>query len=338
MIPIGNWVAFFSVFTMSFVRGVPGNIFFTYSLVYLLIPRFLEKRKYFLFILFVVVSVILLQVFLHIHFLFPINRVSMNAVGVPQAFVNLSLVRGIGNPPLIFGLFLSLKTLKNWHVEQLKTLSLAKENTNAELQLLKAQVHPHFLFNTLNNIYSFTLNQSPQAASLVKKLANLLHYMIHECDQPLVLLERELKLLRDYTGLEKVRYGDRLDIDIKVEGDVKNKLVAPLLMIPFLENCFKHGASMMRGRQWIKVKIRIEVDRLHLELSNTKPADTGLIQTKSGIGLANARKRLELLYPGKHSLDILSTEDVYVVKLELELVQLTESALTPLNNLQPAVA
>jgi LytS/YehU family sensor histidine kinase len=243
----------------------------------------------------------------------------------------------LGNPPLIAGLFLSLKILKNWHLEQLKTETLAKENASAELQLLKAQVHPHFLFNTLNNIYSFALNQSALAGALVQKLSDMLNYMIHECDQPLVSLEKEIKLIQDYMGLEKVRYGDRLNMQVEINGEYKNKMIAPLLMIPFVENCFKHGASVMRGKQWIKLVINISNDQLDFNLSNSRPSQTIDINNKKGIGLINVQKRLQLLYPEDHLLKIESLSDTYVVHMQLSLQQLpvSDNAYKLMPKLQP---
>ena len=224
-----------------------------------------------------------------------------------------------GNPPLICGLLLSLKTLKNWYQKQLENETLTREKTNAELQLLKAQIHPHFLFNTLNNIYSFTLSKSPLAAELVQKLSDMLNYMITDCNRVLVPLEKEIQLLKDYIGLEKVRYGDRLDIQMHVNGNYNNKMIAPLLMIPFVENCFKHGASMMRGKQWMHLIININENNLDFNLSNSKPSTSNTIKDKKGIGLLNVQKRLVLLYPGKHQLLIKTTDNTFSVELTIEL-------------------
>jgi len=222
-----------------------------------------------------------------------------------------------GNPPLICCLFLSIKTLKNWHLEQVKSNTLAKENASAELQLLKAQIHPHFLFNTLNNIYSFSLNQSPQATMLVGKLSGMLSYMINECDEKLVPLEKELNLVQDYMGLEKVRYGKRLDMQVEIHADFENKLIAPLLMIPFVENSFKHGTSQMLQHPWIKLEITTVGNQLFFKLSNSKPSLLNPKKENKGIGLLNVKKRLQLLYPGKHQLDISETEDMFTVNMQI---------------------
>ena len=182
--------------------------------------------------------------------------------------------------PLICGLFISLKTLKNWYQKQLENETLTKEKANAELQLLKAQIHPHFLFNTLNNIYSFTLTDLLLRQSLFRKLSDMLNYMITDCNRVSVPLEKEIQLLKDYIGLEKVRYGDRLDIQMHINGDYNNKMIAPLLMIPFVENCFKHGASVMRGKQWMHLIINVTDEHLDFNLSNSKPAIHEQIKVK----------------------------------------------------------
>ena len=315
----------FSLLEITLYRGLLINILFSYAIVYFLIPRYFQKKKYVHFVIGLLLAISIIQILSALYQAFEMGQTARNAIGTIKNGVVLfraGFIRAFGNPPLICCLLLSLKTLKNWHLEQLKTETLSKENASAEIQLLKAQVHPHFLFNTLNNIYSFSLSQSPQAGILVKKLSGLLGYMIHECDQLLVPLEKEIKLIQDYIGLEKVRYGNRLNMDVKIEGDFENRLIAPLLMIPFVENCFKHGASVMRGQQWIKLSIHIKDDQLIFNLSNSKPQQAIDTNDKKGIGLANVQKRLQLLYPGNHSLKIESTNDTYVVQLQVSLQQL----------------
>jgi LytS/YehU family sensor histidine kinase len=187
------------------------------------------------------------------------------------------------------------------------------------MQLLKAQVHPHFLFNTLNNIYSFAIQKSTDTGNLVLKLSDTLKYMLNECDVPFVAVSKEIKMIYDYIGLEKVRYGSRLDLKIEMKGEYKNKLIVPLLLIPFIENCFKHGASKMLKHPWIKMLIIIKENDLFMEVSNNKPSAAVAPNSKSGIGLKNVQKRLQLLYPQQHELVIKETEDEFSVKLKLPL-------------------
>jgi sensor histidine kinase YesM len=305
----------------SFTWGVLINMFISYTVVYYLVPKFFQKKKYLLFVLSILVVLVIAFSILSVLVFF--NGSNAKAVGStlehPFIFLRGSAIRILGNPPLICALLLSLKTVKNWYLKQVENETLTREKANAELQLLKAQIHPHFLFNTLNNIYSFTLSKSPLAAELVQKLADMLSYMITDCNQTLVPLEKEIQLLEDYIGLEKVRYGDRLDIQMHVNGHYNNKMITPLLMIPFVENCFKHGASMMRGKQWMQLIININEDNLDFNLSNSKPSLPNTIKNKKGIGLLNIHKRLELLYPGKHQLDINATDNTFSVYLKIEL-------------------
>ncbi len=326
----------------SMLQAMIVNPVLTYTIVYFLIPKYFNNKKYIFFIVGILLLIILILSYYFIINWLNINTAMRKAIGLSNGLRITSFkpgfIRAFGNPPLIFGLFLSLKTLKNWHLEQLKTETLAKENTNAELQLLKAQVHPHFLFNTLNNIYSFTLNKSPQAGALVQKLSGMLSYMIHDCEASLVPLQKEIKLIQDYIGLEKVRYGNRLDMQLEVKGNYENKMIAPLLMIPFVENCFKHGASIMRGQQWIKLSIVIKDDELYFNLSNSKPPDAQESNNiKKGIGLANVQKRLQLIYPDKHFLKIEATNNIFTVNMQVTLQQqvAAEQTFKTIPKLQP---
>ena len=202
-------------------------------------------------------------------------------------------------------------------MKQRRSEQLGLENIQAELQLLKAQVHPHFLFNTLNNIYSFVLNRDDRAARLVDKLAGMIDYMRTEGENSFVPLEKEIRLIKDYVGLEKVRYGDRLDLQVNINAEDQHKLIAPLLMIPFVENSFKHGTSQMLRRPWVKLEITCVGNQLFFNLSNSKPSLTTPGKLNKGIGLNNVKKRLQLLYPGKHQLDIYSTDDSFSVNMQL---------------------
>ncbi|MEO8416221.1 MAG: sensor histidine kinase [Ginsengibacter sp.] len=305
----------------SLAIGFLQNVFLTYLVVYYLIPQFISKKKYFLFATGILVAFIIMFGWniLYIR----INKIFIHAIGStkqnPYIFLRGVIIRLVGNAPLVCALFVSLKALKNWHLRELENEQLTREKANAELQLLKAQIHPHFLFNTLNNIYSFALAKSPLAADLVQKLSDMLSYMITDCNRLTVPVEKEIQLIKDYIGLERVRYGERLDIQMYVNGDYQNSMIVPLLMIPFVENCFKHGASMMRGKQWMHLVISVNEYELDFNLSNSKPAQPNVIKNKNGIGLLNVQKRLDLLYPGRHELNINSTENTFSVYLKVAL-------------------
>jgi LytS/YehU family sensor histidine kinase len=232
-----------------------------------------------------------------------------------------NFVRILGNPPLVCGLLLSLKSLKNWYLRKMESEALTVANTNAELQLLKSQIHPHFLFNTLNNIYSYSLTNKPEAPGLVRKLKQTVLYMVSECNHPYVPLKNELNMIANYIELEKIRYGNRLSMQVELMNADGNQLIAPLLMIPFVENSFKHGVSQMLDYPKISLKIYVERNVLHFYLNNSKPPDTENRVQRKGIGLENVRKRLELLYPGKHKLLIFTEGDSFTVQMEIILTE-----------------
>ena len=222
-------------------------------------------------------------------------------------------------PPIFCMLFLTIKMVKTWYLKDEEEMTLIRENTNAELQLLKAQVHPHFLFNTLNNIYSFALDYSPKAPELVLKLSAMVRYMIYECKAPHVPLEKELKMIHDYIGLEKVRYGKRLQLSMDITGDPRGKQIAPLLLIPFIENCFKHGTSRMIDNSWIRLSVSVLDTTLYFSAANSKPAQSPDVNGGKGIGLPNVKKRLQLLYPDRHSLLLDSTDDSFRIEMHVPL-------------------
>jgi LytS/YehU family sensor histidine kinase len=219
----------------------------------------------------------------------------------------------------VAGIAAAIKLMKYWYVKEQRNLQLQKENIAAQLQLLKAQVHPHFLFNTLNNIYSYTQKVSPTGSTLVMGLSDLLRYILHEGSKPAVPLNKELKMIEDYMLLEQIRYGDRLDINKELPAETNGLSIAPLLLLPFVENCFKHGTSQMLEQAWIRLAIDIDGNTLKMTLINAKVPVKDEGKPDSGIGISNVRKRLELLYPGKHVLAIREEEDVFIVKLTVEL-------------------
>jgi hypothetical protein len=297
------------------------DIVFTYIVAYRLLPRFFAKKKYLEFIAWIIALTILTYVMEGVMFVWYFN--ALKFTGSSLWFQTWSHTQGFLTSGLVgkCGLFLVFKMLKSYYEKMEEKVILVRETANAELQLLKAQVHPHFLFNTLNNIYSFTMNKSPLAGELVLKLSATLNYMVNDCEAPSVPVEKELKMVEDYIGLEKVRYGDRLDMTLEIKGDYQNKMIAPLLLIPFVENSFKHGSSKMLQHPWIKLKIVIKENVLYMDLNNSKPFQFALQNGKSGIGLKNVQKRLELLYPNRHDLVIRSIDEEFSIHLQIALEQ-----------------
>ena len=340
---IAFWVAQFFLWTFwtgsffyDFIKGINWqlrfqsfyilHIIYTYLVVYFFYAEFLAKKR----ILKFGISICILTVLSYLLFVsnllwredILINFTKDKNLLLYTWYFSMNFI-SMG-PPVVCAMFLTFKMLKNFHLKMEEKISLTKENANAELQILKAQVHPHFLFNTLNNIYSFALTKSTQAPKLVMNLSNTIRYMVYDCDAPLVPLEKEIKMLNDYIELEKVRYGKRLKTEILIQGDYQNKLIAPLLLIPFVENSFKHGTSKMLWHPWMKLQMIVKENTLWFALSNSKPTEAVTANGKKGIGLKNVQKRLALLYPAKHQLTISSTEDEYAIKMRIPLTAIVQ--------------
>ena len=289
------------------------DILFTYTFVYYVVKRFKQNKNVFHLVSWFILLCLLAFVLKALLWYSDLDLMRSNTDRlwlstwflVINFFNDGSLMR--------CGLFLGCKTLKNYYSKSEEKMSLIKENATAELQLLKAQVHPHFLFNTLNNIYSFSLSRSPLAASLVLKLSDTLRYMITECEAPLVPLEKEIKMLKDYIGLESVRYGTRLEVYVNIIGETDNKMIAPLLLIPLMENSFKHGTSQMLDRPWIKMNVEIGDTDFRFRLTNSKPDMSNSQVRKNGIGLKNVQKRIQLLYPDRHVFEVQNASDLFDV-------------------------
>lgn len=218
-------------------------------------------------------------------------------------------------------LFLSLKLWKDRTEVKRKNIILEKEKVTAELNFLKTQIHPHFLFNTLNNLYVLTLQKSEKAPETVLKLSEMLDYILYKGGKSTVTITQEIELLQNYIDLEKLRYGDRLSLVFEKEIDNPHTSIAPLLLISLLENAFKHGASGSTGKPEIKINIKVIEKKLFFSICNSKPIKTHKEGTnfEHGIGLSNTKNQLQLLYPHKHSMVITEKKNSFLVELLLNL-------------------
>jgi hypothetical protein len=211
-----------------------------------------------------------------------------------------------------------IKYLKYWWLKQKEGQRLEKEKINAELQLLKAQVHPDFLFKTLNNIYTHAVSSSPRTSGMLLKLSDLLSYMLYECDSPLVPLEKETAMMKEYMKLERIRYNDEPEIQVNIKGELSGKSIAPFLLLPFIENSFNH-CRQMTEQFWINMDIMMEGDNFSMKLTNgiaESLADQSLLTTN---GLRNVQKRLTFIYPGNHELKMTSEQEMFIVLLNISL-------------------
>jgi sensor histidine kinase YesM len=214
-----------------------------------------------------------------------------------------------------------LKLSRSWFMVnelQRRLLQTETEKVQIELKALKAQVNPHFFFNTLNGIYSMTLDKDERLPQTVLQLSHLMRYFLYESREDLVLLENEWQVLQDYISLQRIRSGPGLQVKLVLEGEIKQQRVAPLLLITFAENAFKHGAKGNTGDVNIQLLLQVKENNICFRVQNTRGKVDEVEPDKyKGVGLENVRRRLALLYPGKHTLTINETEQDFMVILQL---------------------
>jgi hypothetical protein len=336
------WAAFWMVMGIpgSFGRHVfnmllwvPVFILFSYPLVYGAIPHLLLKGKVSLFFLLVLVWAavgLYIDLAYRSYVIIPLQETMGLDNIVPRGAMPscyLCMTTSAASPMIIK--FFKLCTIKqqDWMLAQ-------QEKITTELQLLKAQVHPYFLFNTLNSIHSFSMDNSPKTPGLILKLSSLLSYMLYDCKAEEVRLEKEIENMKNYIDLEKERYGNKIEVSWSVDGSSKHKFISPLLMLPFLENAFKHGVSEQIEKPWLSIDLSIRSDSLRCKIANSK--NEFVPYRENGIGIANVKKRLELIYSGKHELKLNDEGNFFVVSLLVKLAGDTTACIeTPV---QPRVS
>jgi len=295
----------------------PMHIGLAYLNIYYLIPRYLPKR-YYQYILLVSIGILLAvggRIFLEDVFAISPNNTLTNHQYILELVIGEVYVQGF---------LTAFKFLLDWGRNQKKMRELQKANYETELDFLRSQVQPHFFFNTLNNLYSLTLDKSDMAPETVLKLSELMSYVIYEGKLKKVHIAREIGYIQNYLDLERLRFGEKLKTSFDVYGQVENQMIAPLLMLPFIENSFKHGVGA--GIDEISIDVRLDINPAEVifTVSNQKfkklnyPA-TGPYHhiSLNGVGIKNIRRRLNLIYSNNYKLDIKDDSDKYTVTLKI---------------------
>lgn len=301
-----------------------------YTMLYIILPKLILRKRYFLglfaiIVLWYLVGMLTLYFMgkilpqLQAIFLSPGNRPTMPRRAMSSYWMTVMATNK--GAFTVSTIALMLKFGKQWYHKQYRNLQLQKENTEARMRLLTAQVHPHFLFNTLNNIYSQAQTESPKSSKMIMGLSDMLRYILYEGQRPLVPLQQELMMITEYINLEKIRYGNKLDVHLQIPDKTDDTYIAPLLLLPFVENCFKHGTSHILQNPWINLSLELKDATLVMKLMNGKTRVAVNGQNNTGIGIRNVRQRLELLYKNKYELQIREDEEVFVVDLRIELIR-----------------
>jgi two-component system LytT family sensor kinase len=322
------WGMVAGAYTEKFISSVtelPAKAAATYFTLYVLIDKFLIQKKYGMFVVLLLISMAVFGIILRLisyYILYPAfypqGVIDMPLFFLPKILIAIFVMYSLG------AVVASFHLIKHYyrHQQEAQLLQqtaqqLEKEKLAAELKLLKSQINPHFLFNTLNNLYALTISNSTKAPLMVHKLSELMSYMLYDSNQAEVPLDKEIQYLRNYIDLEKVRYGERLEVAFNIYGTTEGITIAPLLMLPFVENSFKHGAKNQLHDSWIHIDLEMQSDSLILKVENSKPDFQGEYLKASGIGLSNVRKRLNHLYGERYSLQLFDEEDTHMAVLKL---------------------
>lgn len=298
----------------SIVLSLPLLVIPTYIIIGYAVPNLLRKNKIIMFsILIIVIAAIIL--FGRVKWLELVNYLNSGITPrIPLGKVLKNVIRDYA----VISLAICIHIIADWRQQRIENTKLIKANKSLDIELLKNQLHPHFLFNTLNNIYSLSLKNSNKTTQGILKLSHLLEYLVYQSGEKEVAFNEEIQLITNYIELEKLRYGDHLQLNFEVDNFDDSLKTAPLVLLPFVENCFKHGGKNEKGIFWITISIRSFEKGIYIFIKNSKSIKRKK-KTRKGIGLQNITERLDLVYKEKYTLTIEDNSSFYEIKLHLNL-------------------
>lgn len=279
-------------------------------------PRLLKDKKWLPYILkFLVVLIIATSIFIF----FKRHLVDGYSHQAHWVYSNRFAIMNAMSATFLSSFLAMLKFLEDWFQLEATRQEVINEKLSAELRFLKAQINPHFLFNTLNNLYYLAYTQSPNTTEVIAKLSQMMRYMIYDSNHQKVPLNKEIEYMQNYISLENLRLNDQIPIKFDIEGSPEQVLITPLILITFLENAFKHGVGNNNPNAWVNISLKIGRNSCIYTVENSKLPSPPLPGEKSGIGLQNVRRRLELSYPAQYELIEEDRKDSYFVELKLDL-------------------
>ena len=317
------------------ILNVPIVMVATYFNIFISVERFLLKKRYALFAFCMAASLVIFGLLRRV-----VNFYVIFKALYPAKATNLFYLPKVTIDSVNVHLFVALGTMiyfvKKWAEQRSINEELMKEKVAAELSLLKSQVQPHFIFNTLNNIYMLSLKNSPQTSDMIYRLSALLSYMLYDTKRQYIEIEKEIDYVKNYINLEKIRYGERLDVQLNVFNNVRGVQVTPLLFLPLVENAFKHGVSNAVEDSWIHIDISLKKKTLVFKVENS------VIKEKfasndfgSGLGLENLKRRLEILYPNRHELKVMDDDCSYLATLKINFEETIDPRLLNIQEKSP---
>ena len=317
---------------------VPITMVTTYYTILITIERFWLKKKFGPFWLSLFTSLVVSGIIRRAFFfkvIYPIlepEKLSEHLFYLPKIMIGAVQVH------LVVAVGVMIYMLGKWKEHEHEAEVLKKDKIAAELQLLKSQVQPHFIFNTLNNIYMLSIKGSTQTSDMIYRLSALLSYMLYDSKQETIEFNKELEYIKNYIDLEKIRYDERLDVQVNVFSNTKNIYIPPLLFLPLVENAFKHGVSQEVENCWIHIDITLRKSKLTFKIENSfTEAIVPMSEFGNGLGHENMRKRLDIFYPHAYELKTMKDENSYLVTLKLDLNALHFSENIPFDEKENAI-
>jgi len=318
-----RWGSYYNDFYYSVKSNIiefPIHITLSYFHAYLLLPKYIVKKKYLSYVLLMFLS---LSAMYFVKTALTFNILNENVW--PEAIQGirykqfLHYITVVLGELYIIGITTAIKLTSDWINSRNRNQELLRLNLETELKYLRAQIQPHFFFNTLNNLYALTVEKSDKAPNVVIKLSGLMQYVLYEARVEQISLIKEINYIESYLNLEKLKYGSRLKQKTEIIGDISQVMVPPLIFIPFIENCFKHGVSPNNDDINIRILFDASGEFLIFEVINPIPEikDKRYRQLDEGIGISNAKKRLELNYSDNYKLDISKRDSEFLVRLEI---------------------
>ena len=285
----------------------------TYTTIYGILPFYLKHKKLIVTVL-MVISLLFFVTLGERICLRVINNLELTF----DSLFGVTFLYLLLETNFMVGIAFAIKVVKKWFEQQQEKHEIEKRNLETELNLLRSQLHPHFLFNTMNNLYALSLEESAKTSEGIARISELLRSVLYDCNEAEILLEKEIKLIGNYIDLEKMRYGDRLHLKFDVNGPVNEMKIAPMLLFTFVENCFKHGSRNDPENPYIRINLDVSKERMVFQTENSKPVSA--IESKTnvvsgGIGLTNVKKRLEIIYGENYNLELKNERLVFKVKL-----------------------
>ena len=312
-----RWGSYFDDYWYSLKSNLvefPLHIILTYFTIYFLVPKFILTKRYaWFFFLFICALSALYVTRTGFNYLLVSKNIWPEAEGVQNAFQFNHILAVILGEVYVVAFVGAIKLTVEWISEKQKADTLKKLQLRTELNFLKSQIQPHFFFNTLNNLYALTLEKSEIAPSVVLKLSDIMQYVLYDVKEPLIYLSTEIKYIQNYLDLEKMRHGENMNVIINIKGDISGIKIPPLLFLPFIENCFKHGAQ---ENNLLKVTIGFKIKENKKLIFTTENNFVANAPTKNhGIGNRNVLRRLELLFNKSFELKSKIDKDKYKVKM-----------------------